>query len=58
MDAFIYCSVGPPALDPRLRARHAVPPYMGKYTVTQEQYQQVMGVNPSYFKGKESNLPV
>jgi len=30
--------------------------YMGKYPVTQEEYQAVMGVNPSYFKG--DNLPV
>jgi formylglycine-generating enzyme required for sulfatase activity len=30
--------------------------YMGVYEVTQEQYQKVMGTNPSYFKG--SNLPV
>jgi eukaryotic-like serine/threonine-protein kinase len=30
--------------------------YMGIYEVTQEQYQQVMGTNPSNFKG--SNLPV
>jgi formylglycine-generating enzyme required for sulfatase activity len=28
------------------------PFYMGIYTVTQEQYQQVMGENPSEFKGK------
>ena len=32
------------------------PFYMGKYAVTQEQYQQVMGINPSRFKGK--NNPV
>jgi sulfatase modifying factor 1 len=31
--------------------------YMGVYTVTQEQWQEVMGNNPSYFKG-EKNLPV
>jgi formylglycine-generating enzyme required for sulfatase activity len=31
--------------------------YMGVYTVTQEQYETVMGKNPSYFKG-EKNLPV
>jgi formylglycine-generating enzyme required for sulfatase activity len=31
--------------------------YMGVYEVTQEQYQKVMGTNPSNFKG-EDNLPV
>ena len=31
--------------------------YMGVYTVTQEQWQAVMGNNPSNFKG-EKNLPV
>ena len=30
--------------------------YLGKYEVTQEQYEKVMGKNPSKFKGKE--LPV
>ena len=30
------------------------PFYMGKYAVTQEQYEQVMGVNPSYFKGAKN----
>lgn len=30
--------------------------YMGKYEVTQEQWQSLMGNNPSHFKGK--NLPV
>jgi len=30
--------------------------YMGKYEVTQAQYQAVMGANPSHFKG--GNLPV
>jgi formylglycine-generating enzyme required for sulfatase activity len=30
--------------------------YMGKYQVTQAEYQSVMGTNPSYFKG--SNLPI
>ena len=30
--------------------------YMGKYEVTQKEWQVVMGVNPSYFKG--DNLPV
>jgi formylglycine-generating enzyme required for sulfatase activity len=32
------------------------PYYFGKYAVTQEQYAQVMGTNPSHFKGV--NLPV
>ena len=31
--------------------------YMGVYTVTQEQWQEVVGNNPSFFKG-ERNLPV
>ncbi len=39
---------------------HAVtlskPFYMGRYEVTQEQYSQVMGTNPSFFKGR--SLPV
>ncbi|MCL2805461.1 MAG: SUMF1/EgtB/PvdO family nonheme iron enzyme [Treponema sp.] len=30
--------------------------YMGKYQVTQKEYQEVMGTNPSHFKG--DNLPV
>jgi formylglycine-generating enzyme required for sulfatase activity len=30
--------------------------YIGKYEVTQREYQEVMGINPSYFKG--DNLPV
>ena len=30
------------------------PRYMGKYDVTQEQYQQVVGTNPSIFKGKDN----
>lgn len=31
--------------------------FIGKYEVTQKEYQDVMGVNPSYFKGDE-NRPV
>src|SRR5450755_3768123 len=31
--------------------------YMGVYAVTQEQWKEVMGNNPSHFKG-EKNLPV
>jgi formylglycine-generating enzyme required for sulfatase activity len=30
--------------------------YMGKYEVTQKEYQEIMGINPSNFKG--DNLPV
>ena len=30
------------------------PFYFGKFSVTQEQYQQVIGVNPSRFKGKDN----
>ena len=30
--------------------------WMGKYEVTQKEYQEIMGVNPSYFEG--DNLPV
>ena len=30
------------------------PFYMGKFTVTQEQYQAVIGANPSSFKGKDN----
>jgi len=32
------------------------PFYMGKYPVTQAEYEEIMGINPSNFKG--SNLPV
>ncbi|WP_461257411.1 formylglycine-generating enzyme family protein, partial [Treponema sp. R80B11-R83G3] len=31
--------------------------YMGKYTVTQEQYQAMMGTNPSYFNGTTGKEP-
>jgi len=30
------------------------PFYMGKYDITQEQYQQLIGTNPSQFKGKDN----
>jgi formylglycine-generating enzyme required for sulfatase activity len=46
--------------DDREKPAHEVtltrPYYLGKFEVTQEQYQQVMGGNPSDFKGQ--NLPV
>lgn len=32
--------------------------YMGVYPVTQEEWQAVMGTNPSWFKGDDNNLPV
>jgi len=32
--------------------------YMGKYVITQEQYQAVMGINPSFFNGEEGREPV
>jgi len=41
---------------PRHRVEITKPFYIGAYEVTQEQWQRVMGNNPSYFKG--SNLPV
>jgi len=42
---------------PDEKPAHAVtltsPFYLGKFDVTQEQYQQIMGSNPSFFKGKD-----
>ncbi|MHC4599190.1 MAG: formylglycine-generating enzyme family protein [Planctomycetota bacterium] len=42
--------------------KHAVefqrPFYLGKYLVTQEQWEAVMGVNPSYFKTSGPHAPV
>jgi len=38
---------------PRHKVVIAKPFYMGKYPVTQEQWEAVMGNNPSYFKGKK-----
>lgn len=37
---------------PQRTVNIATPFYMGKYAVTQEQYQAVMGSNPSTFRGK------
>lgn len=42
---------------PQHRVKISKPFYMGKYEVTQAQWQAVMGSNPSSFKG-DSNLPV
>jgi len=36
---------------PQHRVRITTPFYLGKYLVTQEQWEAVMGNNPSYFKG-------
>jgi len=38
---------------PQHRVRITKPFYMGKYLVTQSQWQAVMGDNPSHFKGEE-----
>jgi formylglycine-generating enzyme required for sulfatase activity len=54
--------MGSPAREPgsnRDEIRHLVRVssfYMGKYAVTQREYQEIMGINPSHFKG--DNLPV
>ncbi|MBN1343018.1 MAG: SUMF1/EgtB/PvdO family nonheme iron enzyme [Phycisphaerae bacterium] len=42
---------------PQHRVRIAKPFYMGKYEVTQRQWQAVMGQNPSHFTGSD-DLPV
>jgi len=55
-------TMGSPAKEPTRRedeVQHKVTVsgfYMSKYEVTQEEYQAVMGTNPSHFKG--DNLPV
>jgi formylglycine-generating enzyme required for sulfatase activity len=40
--------------DPRHRVRITKPFYLGKYLVTQEQWEAVMGSNPSHFKGPKN----
>jgi formylglycine-generating enzyme required for sulfatase activity len=41
---------------PRHKVTISQPYYIGKYEVTQEQWESIMGSNPSFFKG--SKLPV
>ncbi len=43
-----------PAEKPRHRVRIAKPFCLGKYLVTQEQWEAVMGDNPSFFKGPKN----
>lgn len=49
-------SDGGPSEGPQHRVKITEPFYIGKYEVTQSQYEAVMGKNPSRFKGK--NNPV
>jgi len=45
-----------PEEGPRHRVRITRPFYMGRHEVTQSQYERIMGVNPSHFRG--ADLPV
>jgi formylglycine-generating enzyme required for sulfatase activity len=47
---------GQPDEGPQHRVRIGRPFYMGRYEVTQEQWEKAMGANPSHFKG--AKLPV
>ena len=44
-----------PGEEPQHKVTITKPFYMGKFHVTQEQYEAVMGTNPSYFKGRPKN---
>ena len=43
-----------PSEKPQHRVRITKPFYLGKYLVTQEQWEAVMGNNPSHFKGPKN----
>ena len=45
--------MGYDGLEPLREVRIARPFYLGKYSVTQAQWQAVMGENPSFFKGPD-----
>ena len=43
---------------PQHRIRITKPCYLGKYLVTQEQYQRMMGTNPSWFSKSGKGKPM
>ncbi|MGD0092653.1 MAG: formylglycine-generating enzyme family protein, partial [Planctomycetota bacterium] len=45
---------GPPEEKPAHKVKLSKPFYMGKYVVTQEQYEAVIGTNPANFKGPKN----